>query len=146
MIFSVRQHHLLGSFGSPFQLWSYTMKKHFYMACLQVVWRADEETDSVQVMPVNVITAMEKPIVRRFNLAQINASAVNNLSKMIDQPIRPDLVAGVTLMSLNSLGYMSDEEFDAQPMGTAIQTETREVVEAAMSEGDAAAAAQAERA
>lgn len=103
-------------------------KKHYFLACAQITWRAEADTDVVQVMPVNGIAAFDQPYIRQFNLAQLNGQLVNNLSEMIGQRVDPNLVAGVTIMSLNSLGYMSEEEFRARPSQMAVEKEIREVV------------------
>ncbi|UZV39838.1 hypothetical protein [Xanthomonas virus PB119] len=120
------------------------MKKHYFLACAQVAWRADAETENVQVMPVNGIAAFDQPFIRQYNLAQINGQLINNLSQMIGEPVNPELVAGVTIMSINSLGYMSEDEFRAQPSQTKIEEEVRSVI--AEGQAEDAAAAQAGRA
>lgn len=103
-------------------------KKHFYVLCAQVAWRTSEDSEALSVMPVNVVASFPSPYIRKFNLAQMNAQAINNLSQMIGERVNPDLVAGVTIMNISSLGYMTEEEFHAQPTQTQVEKEVRTVV------------------
>ena len=118
-------------------------KKHYYLVCAQVTWRVSEDAEDISMMTVNAIAAFDQPFIRQYNLAQINGQMINNLSKMIQQRVEPDLVAGVTIMSINPLGFMTEDEFRAQPSQTQIEEEVREVLAEAKAED---AAAQAERA
>lgn len=113
-------------------------KKHFSLVCGQVAWRKDAEAEAIQVLPVNAVVAYETAFIRQFNLAQINAQLINNLATMIGEEIKPDLVAGVTMLSISSLGFMTEEEFRAQPKGMAIEKEVRTVVEEAISQPERA--------
>lgn len=119
------------------------IKKHYYIICGQVAWRRDEKTDALQIVPANTIAAFSDPFIRQFDLARINMALVENAGTMVGEAINPQLVAGVTLMSVNSLGYMSEEQFRAQPNTHAVAEDVRNsLAEAA----DAAAGDQAERA
>ena len=107
------------------------IKKHYYVVCGQVAWRRSAESTDLQILPANTIAAFDEPFIRQFNLAQINASLVANAGTMVGVEIDPTLVAGVTIMSISNIGYMSEETFRAQPQGHVIAEEIREGVAAA---------------
>lgn len=121
------------------------VKKHYFIACGQVAWRRSADSDTLQIVPANSVAAFDEPFIRQFNLAQINASLVNNVGSLIGEEIDPTLVAGVTIMSISSLGYMTEEQFRAQPNGAVLAQEIRGQMDAAEA-AEAAAANQAERA
>ncbi|AVO23142.1 hypothetical protein RIVERRIDER_61 [Xanthomonas phage RiverRider] len=113
-------------------------KKYFYVLCAQVAWRTSEESEALSVMPVNVVASFPSPIIRKFNLAQMNAQAINNLSQMIGERVNPDLVANVTIMSISPLGFMTEDEFHAQPSQTQVEKEVRTVVSEAADKSERA--------
>lgn len=112
-------------------------KKHFFLICAQVTWRVSEDAEDISMMTVNTIASFDQPFIRQFNLAQINGQTVNNLATMIGQPIQPELVANVTIMAISPLGFMTEDEFRAQPSQTQIEKEVREVVAEAHAEDTA---------
>lgn len=116
-------------------------KKHYYVICGQVMWRAEAEAETMRVIPANTIAAFDDPFIRQFDLARINMALVENAGQMVGEVINPALVAGVVLMSLNPIGYMTEETFRKTPSTHAVASEVEKEVAAA----ETAAEDQAER-